>query len=261
MPTISGLPSLFLATAVLLCADPVSPPPRSPEAPQAAPEATLASSVEAVLDEPAYEVVASSPLPAGYRVGSHYGYRTSPRTGSRTFHAGIDFLAPRGTPVYAVRGGVVEAVARNVRRTTFAGYGNAIVIRHPDQDRWSFYAHLDDVTVEEGQLVEPGQLIGHVGNTTNGRFPGMGAHLHFEVRRPAPNGESPFPGAYRRYNVDPEDWLAAMGVRFEHDEEEGEGCAMHGHGELDEAAPVLTVRPLEDAAPVVVARIDGTATF
>ncbi|HEY8430947.1 MAG TPA: M23 family metallopeptidase [Sandaracinaceae bacterium] len=257
MPVILGLRSL-LTSVVLLCADPVSSP--APEAPQAAVEPTLASSLALVLDEdePAFEVVASSPLPAGYRVGSHYGYRTSRRTGARTFHAGIDFLAPRGTPVYAVRGGIVEAVARNRRHTNFAGYGNAIVIHHPDQNRWSFYAHLDDVTVEEGQIVEPGQLIGHVGNTTNGRFPGMGAHLHFEVRRPAPNGESPFPGVYRRYNVDPEDWLAAMGVRFEH--EDGEGCAVHGPGELDENAPVLTARPIE-RAPIVVARIDAAATF
>ncbi len=255
MPSVTGLPPMFLATVVLLCADPVSGGPTAAEPPDAA-TSELASGLEALATEPAYEVIASSPLPAGHRVGSHYGYRNSRRTGERTFHAGIDFLAERGTPVYAVRGGVVEAVATNTTQTLFAGYGNAVVVHHPDEGRWSFYAHLEDVTVEEGQPVEPGTLLGHVGNTTNGRFPGMGAHLHFEVRVARGDGGSPFPGPYRRHNVDPEDWLAAMGVRLEHDEDED--CALHGHGELDEAAPVLTVRPAE---PVVVASSDAIGTF
>lgn len=257
MPSIPGLPPLFLATVALLCADPVSGGPAAPRAPDAAPS-ELAAGLEALEAEPAYEVIASSPLPAGHRVVSHYGYRNSRRTGERTFHAGIDFVADRGTPVYAVRAGVVEAVARNTTQTLFAGYGNAVVVHHPEDGRWSFYAHLDDVVVEEGQAVEPGALLGHVGNTTNGRFPGMGSHLHFEVRVPRPDGSSPFPGVYRRHNVDPAPWLAAMGVRLEHDED-GD-CAMHGHGELDEHAPVLTVRPVE-SAPVAVASSDAIGTF
>src|SRR5690606_35159802 len=127
-------------------------------------------------------------LPAGHHAGSGFGYRPSLQTGRRTFHAGRDFIAARGTPVYAVRRGVVEAVAQERARNTFSGYGNAIVLHHADDARWSFYAHLDEVLVEPGQEVAAGQLIGRVGNTSNRRFRGMGAHLHFEVRRARPDG-------------------------------------------------------------------------
>ena len=161
------------------------------------------------------QVVASSPVPAGIGVGSHYGERTSTRTGRRTFHAGTDFLSPRGTPVFAVRHGVVEAVTSESSRTRrWAGYGNAVVIRHGQDGHWSFYAHLDSVDVVPGQVVVPGQKLGAVGNTTNGRFPRMIPHLHLEVRRAASDGSSPFPGGYGRHNVDPERWLAEMGVEL-----------------------------------------------
>lgn len=257
MPTISGLPSLFLATAVALFGDPATSP-TTVDTTEAVRATEMAADLEAATVEPSLEVISSSPLPAGHRVGSHFGYRISARTGRRTFHAGIDFLAERGTPVYAVRGGVVEAVARNTQHTNFAGYGNAVVIHHAEEGRWSFYAHLNDVNVEAGQVVEPGQLVGHVGNTTNGRFPGMGSHLHFEVRVAAHDGSSPFPGAYRRHNVDPEEWLAELGVRFEHEEHD---CAMHAEGELDETAPVLTVRPIDGAPVMVASNAEATATF
>jgi len=92
---------LYLASALLLCADPMSF--AAEEGP------TLSQALEGeMMSVPYLEVVASSPVPAGIGVGSHYGWRTSTRTGRRTFHAGADFLAERGTPVYAVRGGVVQ---------------------------------------------------------------------------------------------------------------------------------------------------------
>lgn len=221
---------LFVTTALLLCADPVHQPQG----------ASVADAVEVATAQGELPVVASSPLPAGYEVGSHYGYRTSTRTGNRTFHAGADFLGPRGTPVYAVRGGVVEIVTSDTRATRrFAGYGNAVVVHHPDLDVWTFYAHLDEVSVESGDTVAPGQPLGVVGNTTNGRFPHMVPHLHFEVRRARSDGSSPFPGAYRQHNVDPERWLASMGVRFDHDHNVGGDDPVlvvaeceHGHARL-----------------------------
>lgn len=195
---------------LLLCADPMSADDRSRD---------LATAIRITLGAPVADVVASSPLPAGNQVGSHYGWRTSARTGERTFHAGTDFLTERGTSVYAVRGGIVETVTRDDRgRRRFRGYGNAVVIHHPDDGRWSLYAHLEGVLVEVGQVVEPGQAIGRVGSTTNGRFPRMVPHLHLEVRRARSDGSSPFPGGYGRHNVDPEDWLEGHGVRFDHDE-------------------------------------------
>ncbi len=158
---------------------------------------------------------AVSPLPVGFAPGSTYGVRVSPRTGRRTFHAGADFLAPRGTPVFTVRGGVVEHVVRNTTgRTRFGGYGRAVVVHHPDVDRWSFYAHLETIDVEEGQLLDAGERIGSVGNSSNRRFRDMPTHLHFEVRTAGHGGRSPFPGPYRRHNQDPVEWLESMGVRF-----------------------------------------------
>lgn len=157
-----------------------------------------------------------SPLPDGFQPGSTYGWRTSPRTGRRTFHAGLDFLAPRGTEVRAAAEGVVERVVQHDRvgRTRFGGYGRAIVIRHPGHDVWTFYAHLDSVDVQVGAELAAGDVIGTVGNSTNHRFRSMPTHLHFEVRHVAHGGRSPFPGPYRRYNLDPAAWLRSVGVRY-----------------------------------------------
>ena len=219
---------------LLLCANPMS---------SDVPSRDLANAIQTTLGAAVAEVGSSSPLPAGNQVGSHYGWRTSPRTGLRTFHAGTDFLTGRGTPVYAVRGGNVETITRDDSgRRRFAGYGNAIVIHHPDDGHWSFYAHLEGVLVEEGDVVEPGQAIGRVGSTTNGRFPNMVPHLHLEVRRARPDGSSPFPGGYGRYNVDPEEWLVAQGVRFDHDDESAEDSAVAGRDDsgAHEHDPVAT---------------------
>lgn len=164
---------------------------------------------------------AVSPLPDGFRPGSTYGYRISPRTGRRTFHAGLDFLAPRGTEVRAPYRGVVERVTQDrTGRTRFGGYGAAVVVYHPDLGQWSFYAHLGAVDVIEGQLLETGDSLGRVGNSTNQRYPNMACHLHFEVRRARPSDRSPFPAPYGRYNLDPGEWLRALGVRYSRRERE-----------------------------------------
>lgn len=181
----------------------------------------------------------ASPLPHHAHLSSHYGYRRGRTTGARTFHAGTDFHAQRGTPVYAVRPGIVEHVASNSdRRGQFSGYGNAVVIFHPDEDCWTFYAHLEEALVEVGQKVETSEHIGSVGNSSNGRFPGMGVHLHFEVRERTQHGTSPFPGPYRVNNQNPEHWLAEHGIVFDDSgtasltetetEESHEGCS-HAH--------------------------------
>lgn len=248
LSVIQSLPPVILAAALLLCPEPEAAETEAAAQPKATPNAGPAL-VETVANDgagevPIHRVVASSPLPAGFHAGGRFGYRASRRTGERTFHAGLDFTAPRGTPVYAVARGIVETVAHDSARSAFNGYGNAVVLRHED-GYWSFYAHLDEALVTEGQEVEPGELIGRVGNSTNRRFPGMGTHLHFEVRVARPDGSSPFPGVYRRHNVDPERWLAAMGVRFEPSPEDG--CIARGDvdDELAQAAPVLVVREVE----------------
>lgn len=149
--------------------------------------------------------------------------RRSRRTGEQRMHAGMDLGHPggTGTPVFNVQAGVVERVLRNEdRRRAFNGYGNGVVVHHPGDDTWALYAHMDRVDVSEGQRVEPGTRLGTMGATTNDKFPGMGPHLHLELRRRRRNGLTPFPSPYPRSiqqpfnNLDPRPWLEGKGLRF-----------------------------------------------
>ena len=105
------------------------------------------------------------------RMASGYGWRTDPFTKVRKFHYGMDFTAPRGTPVYASGDGVVE---RADNRSS--GYGNHIRIDH-GYGYVSLYAHLYKYNVRRGQKVERGDLIGFVGSTGRSQAP----HLHYEI--------------------------------------------------------------------------------
>jgi murein DD-endopeptidase MepM/ murein hydrolase activator NlpD len=101
---------------------------------------------------------------------SGFGLRTDPFTGRLAPHPGLDFPAPRMTPVFATAEGVVA----------YAGprgtYGNIIEIDHGHGLRTRF-AHLASLTVRVGQHVDPRQQIGAIGST--GRS--TGPHLHYEV--------------------------------------------------------------------------------
>lgn len=105
------------------------------------------------------------------RMASGYGYRTDPFTKVRKFHYGMDFTAPRGTPVYASGDGVV---LRADNKST--GYGNHIRIDH-GYGYVSLYAHLYKYNVRAHQKVNRGDLIGYVGSTGRSEAP----HLHYEV--------------------------------------------------------------------------------
>lgn len=87
-------------------------------------------------------------------------------------HYGVDYVAPKGTAVFAAHNAKVIFAGRG-----FRGYGNLVVLEHPDGVT-SFYAHLNSILVSQGQLVEKGKRIGSVGNTGNAR----GVHLHFELK-------------------------------------------------------------------------------
>jgi murein DD-endopeptidase MepM/ murein hydrolase activator NlpD len=108
------------------------------------------------------------------RMASGYGYRSDPFNKTRKFHYGMDFTAPRGTPVFATGDGVVaRADARS------SGYGNHIRIDH-GFGYVSLYAHLRAVkpyNVRKGQKVKRGDIIGYVGSTGRSQAP----HLHYEV--------------------------------------------------------------------------------
>lgn len=148
--------------------------------------------------------------PTAGRLTSGYGIRPGRRTGAPTFHAGIDLSASEGAPVRAVGAGRVAAIGRDeARRSRTDGYGNVIAVDHGD-GWWTVYAHLSAIEVALGERVTEGKVLGRAGHTSNGKFRGMGTHLHFEVRDA--RGGAPFPGPYRRFNVDPEPWLRARGV-------------------------------------------------
>lgn len=102
---------------------------------------------------------------------SRFGYRPDPFTKRRTFHAGIDIVAPRGKEVQAPGDALVVKTGR-VR-----GLGNAVYLSH-GYGITTRYGHLHKILVEEGQRVKRGDPIGQVGNT--GRSTGV--HLHYEVR-------------------------------------------------------------------------------
>jgi len=92
--------------------------------------------------------------------------------GYTKMHKGVDFAAPRGTPIYAAGDGVVEFAGRN------GGYGNFIRVRHNGEYKTQ-YAHLNGYAkgISAGARVRQGQIIGYVGTT--GRS--TGPHLHYEV--------------------------------------------------------------------------------
>ncbi len=105
------------------------------------------------------------------RRASGYGYRTDPFTKARKFHYGMDFTAPRGTPVYATGDGKVTRADN-----TATGYGNHVVIDH-GYGYESLYGHLYKYNVRNGQKVQRGDIIGFVGSTGRSEAP----HCHYEV--------------------------------------------------------------------------------
>jgi murein DD-endopeptidase MepM/ murein hydrolase activator NlpD len=134
---------------------------------------------------------AVSPVP-GAVIGAYFGqYGMWSR-----YHTGLDFRAAYGTPIRAVKSGVV----------LFAGNsgdwaGNHVALRHAD-GMTTMSSHMSSIAVGSGQSVQAGQIIGYVGQS--GRA--FGAHLHFELY---PVGVK-YGDVYSAIN--PQPWLNAAGV-------------------------------------------------
>lgn len=111
----------------------------------------------------------NTPVSEGF-LGSGFGMRTDPFTGQLAMHAGVDFAAPVGTPIFAAAGGVVASAEFH------PVYGKTVVIDHGN-DLSTLYAHASRIDVKPGDIVRRGQKIAAVGST--GRS--TGPHLHFEV--------------------------------------------------------------------------------
>lgn len=108
----------------------------------------------------------------GARISSGFGMRKHPILGYSKLHAGVDFAAPKGTPIYAAGDGVVK-IAGWVN-----GYGNFVELGHANRYETA-YGHMSAFAkgIHPGVRVHQGQVIGYVGST--GRS--TGPHLHYEI--------------------------------------------------------------------------------
>ncbi|AJA48617.1 peptidase M23 [Clostridium pasteurianum DSM 525 = ATCC 6013] len=107
---------------------------------------------------------------SSYPITSPFGMRFHPVLNYSRLHAGMDIGVPMGTPIYALKDGVVIAAE------SMSGYGNVVMINHGDIT--SVYAHNSSLAVSVGQKIKGGQLISYSGNSGVS----SGAHLHFEIR-------------------------------------------------------------------------------
>jgi murein DD-endopeptidase MepM/ murein hydrolase activator NlpD len=105
------------------------------------------------------------------RMASGFGWRSDPFTKARKMHWGMDFTAPRGTPVYASGDGKIKRADNRA-----SGYGKHIRLEH-GYGYMTIYAHLSRYNVKVGEEVKRGDLIGFVGSTGRSEAP----HLHYEV--------------------------------------------------------------------------------
>lgn len=106
------------------------------------------------------------------RIASGFGYRVDPIYKIRKFHAGLDFSAPQGTPIYATGNGTIEQADYST-----GGYGNQVWINHGYGYR-THYCHMVKIKKTSG-TVKRGEVIGYVGSTGKS----TGPHLHYEVER------------------------------------------------------------------------------
>jgi murein DD-endopeptidase MepM/ murein hydrolase activator NlpD len=112
------------------------------------------------------------PVSAGV-LRSRFGMRFHPILKGRRMHTGVDYSAPRGTPILAAGNGRVEKAGRT------SGYGNVVIVHHTNGYE-TVYAHQSKFAkgISPGARVRQGQIIGYVGSTGLS----TGPHLHFEIR-------------------------------------------------------------------------------
>jgi len=120
--------------------------------------------------------------PVNGPITSNFGYRRHPVLGTGRLHAGTDFGAPAGAPIFAADSGTV------IVAEWYGGYGNAVIVDHGN-GLTTLYGHCSELYVTVGQGVQRGQPIAAVGSTGLS----TGPHLHFEVRQ---QGEPVEPLAY-----------------------------------------------------------------
>ena len=135
--------------------------------------------------KPAYGLKAYSPVAAGYGYSHCSDFGNSRSFGFARKHLGNDLMGSLGTPIVAVEGGVVEAMGWN----RYGGW--RIGIRSFDSKRYYYYAHLQKdhpfaVGLQEGDMVQPGDVIGFMGRTGYSDKENVNnietVHLHFGLQ-------------------------------------------------------------------------------
>lgn len=125
------------------------------------------------------------------RIASGFGYRIDPVYKVAKFHAGLDFAAPQGTPIYATADGVIKEANYNA-----GGYGNHVVINH-GYGYETLYGHMYKIKAKPGDHIKRGEVIGYVGSTGKS----TGPHCHYEVHR---SGERIDPVYYFSNDLSPD---------------------------------------------------------
>lgn len=127
------------------------------------------------------------------RIASGFGYRVDPVYKVTKYHAGLDFAAPQGTPIYATADGTVKQADYNE-----GGYGNHVVINH-GYGYETLYGHMYRIKARVGEHVKRGEVIGYVGSTGKS----TGPHCHYEVHK---NGQPVDPVYYFYNDLSPEQY-------------------------------------------------------
>jgi septal ring factor EnvC (AmiA/AmiB activator) len=112
------------------------------------------------------------PWPVQGQIVTPFGRQVHPKYKTVTVCNGLDIAAPEGTAVFAVGPGIVDLVQ------WLPGYGETVIVNH-GRGYYSVYGHLASVSVRPDDRVDPGHLIGTVGDTGSLK----GVCLHFEIRQ------------------------------------------------------------------------------
>ena len=126
-------------------------------------------------------------------VASGFGYRIDPVYKVTKFHAGLDFTAPQGTPIYATANGIIKEAGYNA-----GGYGNHVIINH-GYGYETLYGHMYRIKARVGQKIKRGEVIGYVGSTGKS----TGPHCHYEVHK---SGQPVDPVYYFYNDLTPEQY-------------------------------------------------------
>ena len=122
-----------------------------------------------LIEDSRFEFIQTIP-PGRARISSPFGYRINPVTDVFEFHTGVDMAFVYGTPVVAIQRAVITSVDYNDISGHFVRYRtmDGLIVG---------YAHLSQIFVEVGEIVEQGAVVAYTGNSGRSTAP----HLHVSI--------------------------------------------------------------------------------